>query len=95
MRINSKEAGQENLRLRSPIGYPCYMPATIFNSPRSLIVFGVALVLTPWLQAEQPYGIPKRVPWTTSRLTGTPEPPPPYRIERAFPKLHFKNSARS
>ena len=40
---------------------------------------------------ERAYGIPKRMPWTTSRLTGTPEPPPPYRIERAFPKLTFKN----
>jgi putative heme-binding domain-containing protein len=31
----------------------------------------------------------QRVPWTGSRLTGTPEPPPPYRIERAFPRLKF------
>src|SRR5439155_23530999 len=41
--------------------------------------------------AERTYGIPKRMPWTTSRLIGTPEPPPPYRIDRAFPKLTFKN----
>jgi putative heme-binding domain-containing protein len=41
--------------------------------------------------AERPYGIPKRVPWTTSRITGSPDPPPPYRVERAFPKLTFKN----
>ncbi len=32
---------------------------------------------------------PGRVPWTTSRITGTPEPPPPYRAEVAFPKLVF------
>jgi uncharacterized repeat protein (TIGR03806 family) len=38
---------------------------------------------------ERPYGIAKRTPWTTSRLTGSPEPPPPYRIARAFPKLTF------
>jgi hypothetical protein len=31
-----------------------------------------------------------RVPWTTSRLTGSPEPPPPLRAERAFPNLNFK-----
>jgi putative heme-binding domain-containing protein len=42
-------------------------------------------------RAERPYGIDKRVPWTTSRVTGSPEPPPPYRIERVFPKLAFKN----
>src|SRR5205809_8132071 len=32
----------------------------------------------------------KRVPWTTSRIKGTPEPPPPYRAERAYPKLTFR-----
>jgi putative heme-binding domain-containing protein len=32
----------------------------------------------------------QRVPWTTSRLTGSPEPPPPLRSERAFPNLTFK-----
>ena len=32
-----------------------------------------------------------RVPLTTSHVTGTPEPPPPYITPRIFPKLHFKN----
>jgi putative heme-binding domain-containing protein len=32
-----------------------------------------------------------RVPWTTSRVTGTPEPPPPYDVQRVYPKLSFKN----
>ena len=31
----------------------------------------------------------ERAPWTTSRLTGSPEPPAPYRLDRAFPKLTF------
>jgi uncharacterized repeat protein (TIGR03806 family) len=31
----------------------------------------------------------KRIPWTTSRIVGTPEPPPPYRIERVYPRLAF------
>jgi len=45
------------------------------------------------VQAEdKPFGISKRVPWTTSRLTGSPDPPPPYKIVRAFPKLTFKNA---
>ena len=30
-----------------------------------------------------------RVVWTTSKITGSPEPPPPVRAERAFPKLNF------
>src|SRR5262245_36464453 len=40
---------------------------------------------------EKPFGIGKRVAWTTSRIQGSPEPPPPYKIERAFPKLTFHN----
>lgn len=32
-----------------------------------------------------------RVPWTTSRVLGSPDPPLPFRAVRAFPKLTFKN----
>ena len=32
----------------------------------------------------------QRVPWTTSRIQGTPEPPPPYVVERLYPGLTFK-----
>jgi hypothetical protein len=35
-------------------------------------------------------GIHQRVPWTTSRITGSPEPPPKYVIERVFPSLTFE-----
>jgi putative heme-binding domain-containing protein len=45
----------------------------------------VALVLL--LAAGQDAG--ERTPWTTSRLTGSPDPPPPFRSERAYPKLTF------
>ena len=31
-----------------------------------------------------------RSPWTASRMTGTPEPPPPYTVEPAFPRLKFE-----
>lgn len=40
------------------------------------------------LQAADP---PRRVPWTTSRVVGTPEPPPPYKVEQVFPRLRFNN----
>ena len=39
--------------------------------------------------SERPHGITKRIPWTTSRIHGTPEPPLPYLTERVFPKLAF------
>ena len=31
----------------------------------------------------------ERVPWTTSRVQGSPEPPKPFRLERVYPKLKF------
>ncbi len=40
--------------------------------------------------AAHPFGLEQRVRWTTSRIKGTPEPPPPYRTESAFPRLTFK-----
>jgi putative heme-binding domain-containing protein len=35
-------------------------------------------------------GVVQRIPWTTSRIHGSPEKPFPYRIERMFPKLTFE-----
>lgn len=32
-----------------------------------------------------------RTPWTSSKVAGSPEPPLPYRAERAFPKIGFHN----
>jgi uncharacterized repeat protein (TIGR03806 family) len=39
--------------------------------------------------AEKPAGVDKRVLWTTSKIKGSPEPPPPYRLEVAFPRIKF------
>jgi len=35
----------------------------------------------------RPYGIKERVPLTTSRVVGSPDPPLPYRVTRALPEL--------
>ena len=57
---------------------------------RKLILRGVFVALAVFalralaLGADAP-----RAPWTTSRVAGSPEPPPPYRLERTFPKLKF------
>ena len=32
---------------------------------------------------------PMRRPWTTSRVVGSPDPPPPFKVVRAFPNLKF------
>ncbi len=34
-----------------------------------------------------PVGIDKRILWNDSRVAGSPEPPLPYRVQRAFPQL--------
>jgi putative heme-binding domain-containing protein len=42
------------------------------------------------LQSISPRGAePER--WTTSRIQGSPEPPLPFRVERAFPNITFKS----
>ena len=43
----------------------------------------------PGDKPRKEYGIDKRVPWTTSQVKGSPEPPSPYMLENAFPKLKF------
>src|SRR5262245_22312969 len=32
---------------------------------------------------------PVRTPWTSSRVVGSPDPPPPFKVVRAFPNLKF------
>ena len=32
-----------------------------------------------------------RTPWTTSRVVGSPDPPTPYKVVRAFPNLKFEH----
>jgi glucose/arabinose dehydrogenase len=38
----------------------------------------------------KPYGIDKRVELTTSRVIGSPEPPPPYRVVRAYTTMKME-----
>jgi uncharacterized repeat protein (TIGR03806 family) len=35
----------------------------------------------------KPVGLDRRIPWKNSRLVGSPDPAPPYAIEKAFPNL--------
>ncbi|MEX2285961.1 MAG: PQQ-dependent sugar dehydrogenase [Planctomycetaceae bacterium] len=42
------------------------------------------------LKPRRAWGIENRVPWTTSQVRGTPDPPDPYTTENAFPHLKFE-----
>ncbi|MBC8351509.1 MAG: PQQ-dependent sugar dehydrogenase [Planctomycetes bacterium] len=62
-------------------------------SAKLLSVFSVAAVSQFALMAadeDRSFDINKRIPWTDSRIKGTPDPPPPYRTTVAFPNLKFE-----
>ncbi|MEK6235363.1 MAG: PQQ-dependent sugar dehydrogenase, partial [Planctomycetales bacterium] len=57
---------------------------------RRIISGMAALVLgVGALTAAERIGISKRVPWTTSKIKGAPDPPPPYRTVRIYSQLNF------
>jgi uncharacterized repeat protein (TIGR03806 family) len=41
--------------------------------------------------AQKPAGLTQRVPWTTSKIHGTPDPPNPYKLVKAFSRLKFNS----
>ena len=53
----------------------------------ALLLFACSLLAAPAVRGDdkaspaRPFGLTKRVPWT-SRIAGSPEPPPPYRLGR-------------
>jgi len=69
---------------------------------RVLLGFALSLIVASWLwgQTPQPAAIAQpaavahpfhgRVPWLTSRVVGSPEPPLPFRARRAYPHLQFE-----
>lgn len=52
-----------------------------------LTVLALPLLFVPGFAADPAKSV--RTPWTTSRVTGSPDPPPPYKVVRAFPNLKF------
>ncbi len=51
------------------------------------VVVAPVVIAALWGDASPPPE--QRVPWTTSRVVGSPDPPPQYRTANAFPKLKF------
>jgi putative heme-binding domain-containing protein len=45
---------------------------------------------TPRVEPPPPFGMEQRVTWMVSNVKGSPDAPPPFVTERAFPKLQFK-----
>ena len=58
----------------------------------SMRVLALILLLVPVATSadEKPFGLSRRIPWNDSRVVGSPDPPTPYKVERAFPRLVVK-----
>ena len=57
----------------------------------AVLAIALASLLVPVLAAEDaPFGIERRIPWTTSRVVGSPEPQLPYVTEATFTNIQFK-----
>jgi len=76
------------------------LPAVFWNGDRPMRVFHrsrgaglAALALSVFAAAAVGGEAPgaRRTPWTGSRFAGTPDPPPPYTVEPAFPGLTFQS----
>jgi glucose/arabinose dehydrogenase len=62
------------------------------RAPLPLVCALAAVLLVPaWLGADETVGnnSTRRVPWTSSRLVGSPEPPLPYTTTRVFTQLEL------
>jgi len=59
--------------------------------PALLSAFSLRISPSPLHAAdEQPFGIERRIPWTTSRVIGSPDPPLPYAVEKIFTNINWK-----
>ena len=67
--------------------------APMFNTwrPKHFTTCALLCLLALVSNSASAQKLSKRPAWTTSRITGSPNPPRPYRIERVFPRLSFKN----
>ncbi len=52
----------------------------------------MSMLIAVWGAALALVAEPPRPAWTTSCVTGSPEPPPPLQVVRAFPKIKFDHS---
>jgi uncharacterized repeat protein (TIGR03806 family) len=60
---------------------------------RTLLSTLVLLLITGLdpAKGEERFGLEKRIPWDASRLSGSPEPPLPYTVEKTFTKHAWKS----
>ncbi|HEY1068206.1 MAG TPA: PQQ-dependent sugar dehydrogenase, partial [Pirellulales bacterium] len=65
--------------------------AVLLAAPLLAALFAAEESAAPTLGAAPAVVFDERIPWATPRVTGSPEPPLPYRVERVAPHLGFAN----
>ena len=68
--------------MRSIVGITCAFLSLVAALPSALAEEAVP--------KDRPVGLERRIPLTTSRVVGSPEPPPPYKPEKIYPNLTIK-----
>jgi putative heme-binding domain-containing protein len=68
---------------------PMTNPVFVRGSVPALLI---AVIAAAWSgsPADEPQAAPRK-PWTTSKVVGSPDPPPPYKAVRVFPNVQFKH----
>jgi len=84
-RYDYTKDGQPELSTVAPLGKKAYADFHAHEDYANLKFVG------PAINPNLPPGLKERVPLTTSTVVGSPDPPLPYRVERAYAKLGLTN----
>jgi uncharacterized repeat protein (TIGR03806 family) len=55
-----------------------------------LFLLLVAFASIAFAADETPFGLDRRIPWTTSHVVGSPDPPLPYLVEKTFTNIQWR-----
>jgi uncharacterized repeat protein (TIGR03806 family) len=82
--------------LARELGYRVDDSRVVLRVPSFLVYGLVRLGLEPEAAADRaarraPRRLEHRVPWTSSRLVGSPDPPLPYTVERTFERVRWRS----
>ena len=69
---------------------PCQGGHRVFLTVLALPLLLVPGFMTRFVSFAAEPAKPIRSPWTTSRVVGSPDPPPPFKVVRVFPNLKFE-----
>ena len=71
--------------------FPLTMPALPLLLVAGFVACLVSAAAEPPKSKKSEPAKSARAPWTTSRVVGSPDPPPPFKVVRAFPNLKFEH----